>query len=82
MEQPLARTATRLAISVNNNANYTALQRFIDNPEIKPLHMKDIGDILDSFLRFEDEIISVDTKTGSSPFIPAPPATSRAGDVW
>jgi uncharacterized protein YegL len=60
MEQPLARRATRLAISVNKDANYEALKRFISDPEIEPLYMEDIGGILDYFLKFEDEVISTD----------------------
>ncbi|MDQ6642817.1 MAG: hypothetical protein M3Y76_00005, partial [Chloroflexota bacterium] len=85
-EQLLGRRATRLAVSVHD-ANYASLKSFIGNPEIEPLQMKDIGDILDDFLKFETEIISRDistdiTKNDSLLPIPTPPMASDSADVW
>ena len=56
MAEPWGRKAVRIAIGIGANADYDRLQKFIGNPEIKPLHANN-ADQLVSYIKWADETI-------------------------
>ena len=95
MDQPWGRKAVRIAIGIGDDADMDVLQKFIGNPEIKPLK----ADNAETLVRYIKWASTAVLKSASSPAsqaqgatpatnvpIPAPPPavtnSADAGDVW
>ncbi len=63
MAQPWGKKAVRLAIAIGGDADLDVLQKFIGNPEIRPLTAKNPGDLV-KFIRWAS---TVAIKQASSP---------------
>ncbi len=55
LDKPWGRRAVRLGIGIGSNAPYELLQKFINNPEVPPLHACDIEQIANYIRWGEDE---------------------------
>ncbi len=93
LDEPWGKKAVRIAIAIGKDANLEVLQRFINNPELKPLQANN-PEALVSHIRWTSTVV---LKSASSPHsepkgsvsgggnvpIPSPPlAPGSAGDVW
>lgn len=94
MEQPWGKKSVRVAIAVGQNVDYDVLQRFIGNPELKPL-MANNPDALINRIKWVSTAV---LKSASAPAsqardktvvsgnvpIPTPPTTvpDTVNDVW
>jgi uncharacterized protein YegL len=76
MEQPWGQKAVRLAVAIGGDADLDVLQKFIGNPEIRPLTAKNPEDLV-NFIRWAS---TVAIKQASSPVTPGQEiATGRGG---
>ena len=96
LDQPWGKKAVRIAIAIGDDADHDPLQKFIGNPEIKPLVAKDAPTLV-KFIKWAS---TVPLKAASNPasrtmgaapnssnvLIPAPPSASGSnvapGDVF
>lgn len=94
MAEPWGKKAVRIAIAIGKDADKQVLQKFIGNPEIKPLEANNPQQ-LTRFIRWASTVV---LKSASAPAsqaegassssnvpVPAPPSDpgpSSAGDVW
>jgi uncharacterized protein YegL len=95
MSQPWGKKAVRIAIGIGTDVNYSVLDRFIGNPEIKALHANNAEQLV-NYIKWASTAVlqsasapnvssgnSSSTTTPSSPTIPTPPPSgSQSSDVW
>ena len=88
LEQPWGTKAVRIAIAIGDDANLDVLQKFIGNPEIKPLVASNVQDLVKK-IKWASTIplkaasnpasrVKGDTSTQTNVPIPAPPADVAA----
>ena len=56
MDQPWGKKSVRIGIGIGENADYAVLEKFIGNPEIKPLHANN-ADQLVHYIKWADETV-------------------------
>jgi uncharacterized protein YegL len=94
LDQPWGKKAVRIAIAIGEDADLDVLQKFINNPEIKPLR----ANTPEALVRYIKWVSTAVLKSASSPasqskqvaagvnvLIPAPPpeeVLDSADDVW
>jgi uncharacterized protein YegL len=97
MEQPWGKKAVRIAIAIGDDADIEVLQKFIGNPEIKPL-LANSPELLVRYIKWVSTAVLASATAppsqrapgGAAPSsnvpIPAPPdpgvGPASAGDVW
>lgn len=91
MNQPWGQRAVRIAIGIGHDVNYDVLQKFIGNPEIKPLQANS-PEALVNYIHWASTIPlkaasnppSVPQKGGpqGNVVVPSPPPVTGGDDVW
>lgn len=93
LAEPWGKKAVRIAIAIGKDANLSVLERFIGNPEIKPLTAKNPGQLV-RHIRWASTAVLKSASapasqapgagSGNVPIPPPPPdnGPSSADDVW
>lgn len=93
LAEPWGKKAVRIAIAIGKDANLSVLERFIGNPEVKPLTARNPGQLV-RFIRWASTAVlksasapasqALGALPGNVPIPPPPPdnAPSAAEDVW
>ncbi len=94
MEQPWGKKAVRVAIAIGKDADYEVLQKFIGNPELKPLEANSPDALVDRIKWVSTAVLKSTSAPASQPQngnqpqthvpIPLMPPTviDSANDVW
>ena len=94
MEQPWGKKAVRVAIAVGQDADYEVLQKFIGNPELKPLPANNPDQLINRIKWVSTAVLksvsspasqSQDSSSGGNVPIPIPVADGtdiNSDDVW
>lgn len=89
MSLPWGKKAVRIGIAIGGDANLDILQKFIGNPEIKPLQANNAGDLV-KYIKWASTVVlksasapipdKAESGTGTIPIPTPPPQTGD--DVW
>ncbi|HEY9605896.1 MAG TPA: VWA domain-containing protein [Allocoleopsis sp.] len=93
MEQPWGKKAVRVAIAVGQDADYEVLQKFIGNPELKPLPANNPDALINRIKWVSTVVLKSASAPASQPGRPevpinvpiplvSPPELNSSNDVW